>query len=113
MPTEDAYSSGHLVLSHFGTCMCSYVETNLSWVVLSPDFWILNIPRYFSFASYIAQLTDVDKSTSNVHVTQSIKIRFVTYKCYQEAKLQMLSRSEVKSVIIVSMDHVEQSVLSE
>ena len=26
----DAYSSGHLVLSHFGACMCSYVETNLS-----------------------------------------------------------------------------------
>ena len=22
---------GHLVLSHFGTCMCSNVETNLSW----------------------------------------------------------------------------------
>ena len=31
MPTEDAYSSGHLVLSHFGTCICSNVETNLSW----------------------------------------------------------------------------------
>ena len=31
MPTEDAYSSGHLVLSHFGTCKCSNVETNLSW----------------------------------------------------------------------------------
>ena len=34
MPTEDAYSSGHLVLSHFGTCMCSNVETNLSWACL-------------------------------------------------------------------------------
>ena len=34
MPTEDAYSSGHLVLSHFGTCMCSYVETNLSLTCL-------------------------------------------------------------------------------
>ena len=34
MPTEDAYSSGHLVLSHFGTCMCSDVETNLSWTCL-------------------------------------------------------------------------------
>ena len=29
-----AYSSGHLVLSHFGTCMCSNVETNLSWTCL-------------------------------------------------------------------------------
>ena len=34
MPTGDAYSSGHLVLSHFGTCMCSNVETNLSWTCL-------------------------------------------------------------------------------
>ena len=31
---RDAYSSGHLVLSHFGTCMCSNVETNLSWTCL-------------------------------------------------------------------------------
>ena len=30
MRTGDAYSSGHLVLSHFGTCECSNVETNLS-----------------------------------------------------------------------------------
>ena len=30
MPTEDAYSSGHLVLSHFGTFKCSNVETNVS-----------------------------------------------------------------------------------
>ena len=30
MPTEDVYSSGHLVLSHFGTCMCSNVETYLT-----------------------------------------------------------------------------------
>ena len=34
MPTGDAYSSGHLVLSHFGTCMCSNVETNISWTCL-------------------------------------------------------------------------------
>ena len=34
MPTEDANSSGHLVLSHFVTCMCSNVETNLSWTCL-------------------------------------------------------------------------------
>ena len=34
MPTEDAYSSGNLVLSHFGTCNCSNVEINLSWACL-------------------------------------------------------------------------------
>ena len=31
MLAGDADSSGHLVLSHFGTCMCSNVVTNLSW----------------------------------------------------------------------------------
>ena len=40
MPTEDAYASGHLVLSHFGTCKCSNVETNLSWTCLVS--WLLN-----------------------------------------------------------------------
>ena len=36
MSTEDAYSSGHLVLSHFETCiiLCSNVETKLSWTGL-------------------------------------------------------------------------------
>ena len=29
IPTEDAYSYGHLVLSYLWTCMCSNVETNL------------------------------------------------------------------------------------
>ena len=47
------YSSGHLVLSHFGICMCSNVETGLSWTCLVSDFWISNIPRYFSFALYM------------------------------------------------------------
>ena len=34
MPIEDAYSSGHQVLSHFGTCNWSNVETNISWICL-------------------------------------------------------------------------------
>ena len=34
MQTEDAYSSGHLVLSQFGTCICSDVKINLSWTCL-------------------------------------------------------------------------------
>ena len=31
MQTEDAHSSGHLVVSNIGTCMRSNVDTNLSW----------------------------------------------------------------------------------
>ena len=34
MPAGDTYSSGHLVLSHFETCICSNVETNLFWTCL-------------------------------------------------------------------------------
>ena len=52
MPRENDYSSGHWVLSHFGTCMCSNVETNLSCHVLLSDFWVSNIPWYFCFPFY-------------------------------------------------------------
>ena len=49
MPTEDAYSSGHLVLSHLGTCMCSNAETNLSWTCLVSGLLNFEHPWYFSF----------------------------------------------------------------
>ena len=49
MPTEDAYSSGHLVLSHFWTCMCSNVETNLSWICLVSGFLNFEHPSVFLF----------------------------------------------------------------
>ena len=44
MPTEDAYSSGHLVLSHFGTCMCYNIKTNLSWTCLVSGLLIFEHP---------------------------------------------------------------------
>ena len=31
-------SSGHLVLSHFGTCICSDVDTSLSWTFRTLNF---------------------------------------------------------------------------
>ena len=34
LKNSNSNSSGHLVLSHFWTCMCSNVETNLSWTCL-------------------------------------------------------------------------------
>ena len=49
MPTEDAYSSGHLVLSHFGTCMCSNVETNLSWTCLVSGLLNFEYPSVLLF----------------------------------------------------------------
>ena len=49
MPTEDAYSSGHLVLSHFGTCKCSNVETNISWTCLVSGFLSFEHPSVLLF----------------------------------------------------------------
>ena len=39
MPTGNAYSSGHLVLSHFGTCECFNVE----------DQYLLNLSCFWTF----------------------------------------------------------------
>ena len=58
MPTEDAYSFGHLVLSHFGTCMYSMSRPISPELVLFPDFWISNIPLYFSFVLRTERPTD-------------------------------------------------------
>ena len=52
MPTEDAYSSGHLVLSHFGTCMYSNVETNLSWTCLASGILNFEHPSVLLFCLY-------------------------------------------------------------
>ena len=49
MPTEDTYS-GHLDLSHVGSCKRSNLETISPELVLFPDFWVLNVPRYFCFS---------------------------------------------------------------
>ena len=53
MLTEDAYSSGHLVLSHFGTCMCSYVETNLSWTCLVSGLLNFEHPSVVLFCLWV------------------------------------------------------------
>ena len=49
MPTGDAYSSGHLVLSHFGTCKCSNVETNISWTCLVSGLFSFEHPSVLLF----------------------------------------------------------------
>ena len=50
MPTEDAYSSGHLILSHAGTCKCSNVETNLSWTCLVSGLLSFEHPSVLLFS---------------------------------------------------------------
>ena len=58
MPTEDAYSSGHLILSHFGTCMSSNIETNLSWTCFVFGFLSFEYPSVLMFCFKREVLTD-------------------------------------------------------
>ena len=64
-------SSGHLFLSHFGTCMCSNVESNLSWTCLVSGLWVSNIPRYFCFAWH-CQIVTHSQSRLSLVILQSI-----------------------------------------
>ena len=57
MPTEDAYSSGHLVLSQFGTCMCSNVETNLSWTCFVSGLLNFEYPSVLLFCLKDSDIT--------------------------------------------------------
>ena len=50
--TEDAHYSGHLVLSHFGTCKCSNVETNLPWTCLVSGLLSFEHPFVLLFYFY-------------------------------------------------------------
>ena len=49
MPLEDAYSSVHLVLPTLGLASVLMLKPIFPELVLFPDFWVSNIPRYFSF----------------------------------------------------------------
>ena len=79
MPIEDANSFGHLTLSHFGTCMYSNFEINLSWTGLDSGLLISNIPRYFYF---IFNMTLLYLSKINMNQTSWIFSLSLTPKGY-------------------------------
>ena len=78
--TEDAYSSGHLVLFHSGTCMCSNVETNLSWTCLVPGLLSFEHPSvllfcfdvYFSFVWMHITLRFICENFTRISVKISV-----------------------------------------
>ena len=49
MLTGDAYSFGHLVLYNFGLACFLILRPTPPELVLSPDLWVSNTPRYFCF----------------------------------------------------------------
>ena len=67
MPTEEAYSSGHLVLSHFRTCKCLILRPISPELVFSPDFWVSNIPQYFCFYLKTSAKSQSMKVCKTVH----------------------------------------------
>ena len=109
-PTEDAYSSGHLALSHFGTCKCSkrpmYPE-----LVLFPDFWVSNIPRYFCFCfvrlNWILCYRGDFCSTELTHVRQNwllwYRIEFWVTKLTSVQQIWPLCNFEGSSMVVTGI----------
>ena len=67
-PTEDAYTSGHLVLSHLGLAFVLMLRPffpNLSSYLRT--FWISNILRYFYFASYNTQIREAHYTSADAN----------------------------------------------
>ena len=71
MPTGYAYSSGHLVLSHFGTCMCSYVETNLFWTCLVSGLLNFEHPSVLFFCFWLVDIC--------IYVDNTVEIAMCTW----------------------------------
>ena len=80
-------------------------------LVLSPDFWISNIPRYFSFAFHTARNTTVpDKRKPKVrkkypaklqkknHQTQNTKNKEIKYKKSIEKFINIENRNRFHSI---------------
>ena len=75
MPIEDAYSSGHLVLSHYGTCKCSNVETNVSWTCLvsgllsfeHPSVLLFLLPNVFRSLWYLCAALEFSISILKIY----------------------------------------------
>ena len=61
MPTEDANSSGPLVLSHYGACMCFKVDTNLSGTSLDSGRLSSEHPAVLLFCFMCFQLVYLEK----------------------------------------------------
>ena len=64
MPSEDAYPSGLLVRSLFGTCLCSYWDQFLRTCRVFLDFsiWISSVLSRFCFFNFVVLVVFVRKS---------------------------------------------------
>ena len=114
MPTEDAYSSGHLVLSHSGTCMCSNVETNLSWTCLVSGLLNFEHPSVLFFC-FLTDNHDLRDPTIKVrcreiqyHATESVKRQPVMTYVAQISKTTFLIGGQV----FLTVTLVQKKILS-
>ena len=92
MPIEDAYSSGHLVLSHFGTCKSSHVETNLSWTCLVSGLLSFEHPSVLLFVLaeiYVPRYTAVSATERSYNTKGKTMFAFSVKGC-REAHITLL-----------------------
>ena len=98
MPTGDAYSSGHLVLSHCGTCMCSNVEINLSWTCLVSGLLNFEHPSIFLFSFYRSVVAMVIKLRNFVKIMDVCYI-FILMKQISRKKYTILFKYTYSATI--------------
>ena len=90
MPTEDAYSSGHLVLSHFGTCMCSNVETTLSWTCLVSGLLNFEHPSVLLFCLFQSSMMDGTKDKTYFR-REKYQVYAIKHLCIYKAVIVSLA----------------------
>ena len=78
MSTEYAYSFGHLVLSHFGTCKCSNVETNLSCTCLVSGLLSFEHPSVLQFCFVLFRFVSICFVSICFVLFRYVSFRFVS-----------------------------------
>ena len=81
MPTEDAYSSRHVALSHFETCNCFNVESYLSWTCLVSSLLIFEHPSVLLFC-FLKRCATCIIFIENYFHLENLTRRILLYKVF-------------------------------
>ena len=105
MPTEDAYSSGHLVLSHFGACKCSNVETNIFWTCLVSGLLSFEHPSVLLFLLCTKALFYIlSRFSASKLLRKALKI--ATKACNNKRIISSDLKPEVDASLIITLRKV-------
>ena len=110
MPKEDAYSSGHLVLSHFGTWMCYNVETNLSWTCLVSGPLNFEHPSVLLFCSDVITIIFTIKSHSHYMSNDETVKQFNSF--FHIVQLYTISYSTTRFIYVAVQSWLKMNLYS-